>query len=181
VSRLALAACGLLLACGPARVEAPAPQHAAFWERVQALCGQTFEGRVVEAPEGDATFTGHRLVMHVRDCDEDEIRIPLQVGDDRSRTWVLSRTPDGLRLRHDHRRPDGTPDDNTDYGGHTAAPGTAARQEFPADAFSIAAVPARATQYWYLELHPGPVFAYGLHRQATGLRYRFEFAIKDDG
>ena len=30
--------------------------------------------------------------MHVRDCSERELRIPFHVGDDRSRTWVVTRT-----------------------------------------------------------------------------------------
>jgi hypothetical protein len=154
----------------------PAPQQH-FWSRLQQLCGQAFPGRAVEAPATDTTFAGRTLVMHVRECGDDGVRIPLHVGEDRSRTWVVTRTAAGLRLKHDHRHRDGTPNANTDYGGDTAAPGTAERQEFPADAYSIARVPARGTQAWYLELRPGERFAYGLHREATGMRYRMEFDL----
>ena len=65
----------------------------------------------------DASFTGQRLVMDVRQCTDDEIRIPFHVGKDRSRTWVISRTATGLRLKHDHRHEDGTSDALTMYGG----------------------------------------------------------------
>jgi len=173
----------LLAAVLPACASRPAPAAAlaapqqAFWSQLHRLCGQAFAGRVAEAPETDETFSGRPLVIHVHECDEETVRIPLHVGEDRSRTWVVSRTPDGLRLKHDHRHADGTPDDNTDYGGDTVAPGTAQRQEFPADAFSVARVPARASQFWFLEIVPGETFAYGLLREATGLRYRMEFDL----
>ena len=44
--------------------------------------------------------TGKALVMHVRGCDEPskQLLVPFHVGDDHSRTWVITRTADGLRL-----------------------------------------------------------------------------------
>jgi hypothetical protein len=118
-----------------------------FTDRLHTLCGQVFAGRVVEAPPTDATFAAASLVMHVRECDDSGIRIPLHVDGDRSRTWVVTRTADGMRLKHDHRHEDGTPDkSNTQYGGDTTSPGSEWRQEFPADACSIGVVPERATQ-----------------------------------
>jgi hypothetical protein len=148
-----------------------------FWQTLRSLCGQAFEGTALVAPATDTDFAGRRLVMHVRDCGDTEIRIPFHVGDDRSRTWVVRYTATGLELKHVHRYEDGTESSNTNYGGLTRTAGTAHRQEFPADAFSIAAVPARASQWWFLELYPGHVFAYGLFREATGLRYRMEFDL----
>jgi hypothetical protein len=149
-----------------------------FWDRLEELCGQAFQGTLIEAPDDDSWWDADRLVMHVRKCGEDEIRIPLHVDEDRSRTWVVSRTAAGLRLKHDHRLRDGTPDTtNTDYGGDTTGPGTIWRQEFPADAYSVGAVPGRASQLWYLELRPDDAFVYGLRREATGLRYRVEFDL----
>jgi hypothetical protein len=152
-------------------------QQQAFWDGLLRLCGQAFEGAALVVPEADTDFAGRRLVMHVRECADAEIRIPFHVGDDRSRTWVLRRTPAGIELKHIHRHEDGTASANTDYGGLTRLAGTPHRQEFPADAFSVAAVAARATQWWFLELYPGHVFAYGLFREATGLRYRMEFDL----
>jgi len=179
-SLLLLAALSLVLSACAHRADPPGaitPEQQRFWANLTALCGQAFEGRAVEGPPTDETFTGHRLVIHVRECSSEEIRIPLHVGDDRSRTWIVTRTNEGLRLKHDHRHRDGTPDSNTDYGGDTAAPGTAERQEFPADPYSVAAAPARETQAWFLEVRPGVMFAYGLHRRATDLRYRMEFDL----
>lgn len=156
----------------------PAEAQEVFWERIEALCGQAFEGRPMEAPADSDWWEAERMVMHVRQCDDDEIRIPLHVDDDRSRTWVLTRTEQGLQLKHDHRLEDGTPDAaNTDYGGHTATHGSVWRQEFPADEYSVEAVSARESQLWYLEIRPGDAFYYGLRREATGLRYRVEFDL----
>jgi hypothetical protein len=157
----------------------PSAEQVAFWTNLEALCGQAFAGEMLEGPETSDWWEAE-LVMHVRECTTDEIRIPLHVDDDRSRTWVVTRTDAGLQLKHDHRLPDGTPDaDNTDYGGDTAAPGSETRQEFPADEHSVAAVPARATQHWFLEVHPGEIFAYGLFREETGLSYRIEFDLTE--
>ncbi|MDP8995046.1 MAG: hypothetical protein M3N07_08735, partial [Pseudomonadota bacterium] len=169
----ALAACAAL-------PDAPAPQDA-FFARLQALCGQAFEGRVASAPtEADAAFADSRLVMHVRDCGPDEIRIPFHVGDNRSRTWVVTRTAEGLRLKHVHRHEDGSEDVLSNYGGDTAAPGTARRQEFPADAFSRSlfvrqGIPQSAANVWALEIEPGRAFAYELRR--PGRHFRAEFDL----
>jgi hypothetical protein len=149
-----------------------------FWANLTALCGQAFEGRVVEgtAPS-DAAFAGQRLVMHVRACGENEIRIPFHVGDNRSRTWVITRTAAGLRLKHDHRHEDGSEDKVTQYGGDTSAAGTGERQEFAADAFTAALIPAAATNIWTMTVSPGKTFGYGLRREAEGRRFRVEFDL----
>lgn len=155
-----------------------APEQEAFWSGLTELCGGAFPGKVVLAPEGDGWWEVAEVVMHVRECSPDEIRIPLHMDGNRSRTWVVTRTPTGLRLKHDHRLPSGEPDEsNTQYGGDTRDAGSAWRQEFPADAYSVEAVPGRASQLWYLELRPGADFAYGLRREATGLRYHLQFDL----
>jgi hypothetical protein len=152
-------------------------EAAAFWAALQPLCGQAFQGGGIHVPPADTAFSGAPMVMHVASCTGDEIRIPFHVGDDRSRTWVLRRADGGLELKHVHRNPDGSEHGNTNYGGTTAARGTPHRQEFPADAVSVAAVPGRASQFWFLELYPGHRFAYGLFRAETGLHYRIEFDL----
>jgi len=157
------------------------PQDA-FFERLAALCGQAFEGRVVSPPAaGDEAFAGKSLVMHVRDCEADTLRIPFHVGEDRSRTWVVTRTAQGLRLKHDHRHEDGSEDRLTQYGGDTAAPGTATRQEFPVDAFSRALfvredIPQSTTNVWAMEVEPGRTFAYELRRPGRFFRVEFDLS-----
>ncbi|HYH95035.1 hypothetical protein, partial [Hyalangium sp.] len=119
--------------------------------------------------------------MHVRDCSASEIRIPFAVGEDRSRTWVVTRTATGLRLKHDHRHEDGSEDTRSQYGGDTRAAGTESRQEFPADDFSKAlfqkeGIPASVDNVWALELQPEQLFAYELRRPSRFFRVEFDLS-----
>lgn len=155
----------------------------AFLARVASHCGQAFAGRIVanEPPVDDDPFEGKTLVMHVWTCEDGRLLIPFHVGGDRSRTWVLTRTASGLRLEHDHRHEDGQDDDVTMYGGHTAAAGSASRQEFPVDAHSIAlfereGLAASVTNVWAMEIEPGVRFVYELARP-TGRLFRVEFDL----
>lgn len=168
-----------LAACATRAPEAERlqPSQQAFLSSLQQLCGRAFEGELREAPAGDTAFVGKRLVMHVRECGDGIVRIPFFVGADRSRTWVLTTTDAGLRLKHDHRHEDGTEDEVTQYGGDTRGPGTAERQEFHADAHTVSIVPAAATNVWTVEVLPGETFAYALRREGTDRRFRVEFDL----
>lgn len=173
IGLIGLAACG-----GPAATEAPADD---FLRALTGLCGQAFEGRIVDnepAPDADP-FADQRLVMHVRECADGVVRVPFHVGDDRSRTWVITRTAQGLRLKHDHRHADGMPDVVTMYGGETASIGTPVRQEFPADADSRAlfereGLAASIANTWAMELEPGRRFVYELTRPNRTFRVEFD-------
>ncbi|MGI8611995.1 MAG: hypothetical protein ACR2KH_06990 [Sphingomicrobium sp.] len=158
-------------------------QQAQFLARLAALCGKAFAGRLVTSDPADAEMAGKPLVMHVARCGPNEVRIPFHVGDDRSRTWIISRTPSGLRLKHDHRHKDGAPDAVTMYGGHTAGLGTATRQEFPVDAESIAVFRANkldrsVTNVWAIEV-TDRTFAYELRRPSgpAARHFRAEFDL----
>lgn len=165
---------------------APEVPADAFMAALASHCGQAFEGRVVAnapTPAAPDAFEGERLVMHVRGCDDParELRIPFHVGDDRSRTWVLTRVGPGLRLKHDHRHEDGSPDRVTMYGGETRARGTAVRQEFPVDEHSIAlfrreGLEESLTNTWALEVEPGRRFLYELSRPG-GRLFQVEFDL----
>ena len=175
---VALAGCA-----GTPAVKAPAD---AFMAALARHCGQAFAGRIVanepKSAQPDA-FEGKALVMHVRGCDAPatQLLVPFHVGDDRSRTWVLTRTPGGLRLKHDHRHEDGSPDTQTMYGGESNTAGTAIRQEFPVDAESIALFrrtgsDASVTNTWAMEVEPGQRFLYELARPG-GRLFRVEFDL----
>lgn len=174
------AAAALLLSACASAPEPAAPQDA-FMARLSALCGQRFEGRVVSTDPADADFEGKRLLMHVRDCSADEVGIPFAVGEDRSRRWVITRTDAGLRLKHDHRDPQGEIHGYHMYGGDTAEPGTAARQQFPVDRESIeqfiaGGAQVSTTNTWAVEVHPQRMFAYELSRPG-GRFFRVEFDL----
>lgn len=173
-----------LAACASATARDGVPQSA-FFDRIGQLCGKAFAGRIVAdrpAPTGADPFSGKALVMQVRECSGDTIRIPFHVGDDRSRTWVLTRTAPGLRLKHDHRHEDGSADAVTMYGGDTRSPGTVSRQEFPVDAESQAMFTREGrsvsnTNVWALEIAPGRSFVYELAREGRLFRVEFDLAV----
>lgn len=177
--RLMLVACATLLAaCGASmRTAGAASGQDAFWASLRRLCGNAYEGRLVEGNAADSAFRQSTLVMHVARCSEGEIRIPFHVGENRSRTWVVTRTGGGLRLKHDHRHEDGSEDAITQYGGDTRGAGTPSRQEFHADAHTASLIPAAATNVWTMEVVPGERFAYALRREGTDRRFRVEFDL----
>lgn len=167
------------------------PQDA-FWQALSSHCGKAFAGRLVSTEAPDADMRGAAMVMHVRECSDQRIAVPFHVQRadgswDRSRTWLITRTAAGLRLKHDHRHEDGKPDAATLYGGDTAAPGSAAAQEFPVDAESIALFKSEGrtvsiTNVWRVEVDRAGAraarFAYQLTRQPPNARlFRVEFDL----
>lgn len=176
----------ILAACTPAQRKAPegAAAQEAFWTGLSALCGRAFEGTIAARVGGGAgpdPFDGKRLVMHVRECAEKEIRVPFHVAEDRSRTWVFTRSAAGLRLKHDHRHEDGSEDKVTMYGGDTDGPGEPGRQAFPADAhsremFVREGIPQSTANVWVVRLAPGKTFSYGLERPGREFRVDFDLA-----
>ena len=182
-NRLVALAALCLVGCASSPAIAPAD---AFLASLTEHCGKAYAGRITANQPAATTpdpFEGKSLVMHVRGCDDPtrEIRIPFHVGEDRSRTWVLRRTGTGLRLKHDHRHEDGSPDAVTMYGGDTAEAGTTQRQAFPVDADSVVmfereGLAASVTNTWAMELVPGKTFVYELSRP-NGRLFRVEFDL----
>ncbi len=138
---------------------------AAFWAQLQTHCGKAYQGTLV-LPEEDEAFGGKRLVMHVRACGEKQIKIPFFVGDDLSRTWILTLKDGVISLKHDHRKEDGSEDAVNFYGGTATNTGKANIQFFPADAHTQAMIPAAATNVWWITLDDSS-FTYNLKRLGT--------------
>jgi hypothetical protein len=168
---LLLAGCGHGIVPGAAdRLDAPATAQDAFWRNLQTLCGHAAEGRLLRAPAGDTQIDpGARLVVHFWECGEDELRFPLHVDDNRSRTWVFIRHADALELRHDHRHPDGSEESNSWYGASTMSPGTATRQEFVSPRNGVLGG-------WRVEIEPGRRYTYGTIREGEW-RHHLEFDL----
>lgn len=166
-----------LAACTTTTPTTPAD---AFMGNLNALCGQSHEGRLVTTDPADADFAGKKLVLGPVTCNASEVSIPFAVGENRSRTWVITRTGTGVRLKHVHRHDDGSEDKVSRYGGDTAATGTDTRQEFPVDEFSKLIFRANkldrsVTNVWAVEAAPGQHFAYELRR--PNRFFRVEFAL----
>ena len=153
--------------------------HAEFLGNLAAQCEDAFRGEVLDAPEGDPYFAeGDELVMHVRECSEEEVRIPVHAGDDHSRTWIFTRTGGGVDLRHDHRYEDGTPEENNFYGAF-------ARADEPAEE----ALSGNWHEFrrededgelrgWAVEIEPGERYVYGTRRDGEW-RHQFAFDLSE--
>lgn len=151
-----------------------------FWNKLIAMEGKAFAGKLVIGTEpSDADFMKGAAIMHVWKVSEHEIRIPFHIGENRSRTWVLTKTDNGLRLKHDHRKPDGSDDPVTQYGGDTSNKGTPVRQEFKADEFTGAMLPASAKNIWAIEVEAMNRFVYELRREHEDRFFRVEFDLSN--
>ena len=146
-----------------------------FWYNLQDHCGKTYEGTIT-AGMGNDDFDGKKLIMHVRSCEENEIKIPFFVGEDKSRTWILRLKDNKVELKHDHRKPDGSEDKITQYGGTASNTGLANIQVFPADEETAALIPAAATNVWWITLDE-EIFSYNLKRIGSKSNFTVEFDL----
>ena len=169
-----------LTACGGAPTERTS---AAYFERLTQLCdGQAYAGRLVSTDEADADFRDAEMTIGPATCTGLMVRVPFRIGEDRSRTWEITRTTDGIRLKHDHRHRDGTEDVLTQYGGDSLPTGTSTLHEFPADAETKALfiredIEVSTHNTWAIEIEPGQVFAYQMSR--PNRLFRVEFDLSD--
>ncbi len=161
-----------------AETQEPDDVYAAFMANLAAVCGQAFEGEVLDAPDTDDAFNpGDHMIMHIRECAPDEIRVPVWMGDDASRTFVFTTHPQGLDVRHDHRHSDGRPEPNTLYGAASAhppiaeEPPSATRMEFKRE------TEEGVRTGWIAEFLPDEeLFLYGTQRNGEW-RHHFEFDL----
>lgn len=153
-----------------------------FRENLEPLCGKTFTGRLVYPEEGREPFSSNPLSMTVAACTPDMVKIPFQVGNDRSRTWVLTFTSEGLLLKHDHRHEDGTPDDVTDYGGFASSESTAWEVHFPADEETAEMLPRAKDNVWTMAIdRDAKIFSYILSvgdRKAVQIDFDIDLGIE---
>jgi len=146
-----------------------------FWNTLKTHCGQSFEG-VLELPIDDEDFKGKRLIMHVKLCEDNRIKIPFFVGDDKSRTWILTLKDNRIELKHDHRHKDGTEDSITMYGGTSTNSGQETIQLFSADQHTKTIIPAASTNVWWITLDE-TTFTYNLRRLGTERVFRVTFDL----
>ena len=159
-----------------AKGEVKAPK--AFFKNLKKMCGRRYAGETQFPADPNHPMAGKKLILSFDSCTKSEIRIPFLVGEDKSRTWILSLSKKGLLFKHDHRHPDGTPDKITMYGGWAAEGGTAHLQRFPADGDTAKLIPEATTNVWTLEILPEKQqFTYYLERNSQP-RYRAVFSLK---
>jgi len=174
-----LAACspssGSTLETGPGGLT---PEQEAFWTSMQEHCGNAYAGRVDDVTEYyRAGLEGRALVAHFRECSDDRMHIALHENDDRSRNWILTKSNGTLRLKHDHRREDGTEDQISQYGGDAPQPGLPTRQIFRADEHTATILPLRADNFWFFDLVNPTTLHYGVHWPTMGHSVRMAFDL----
>lgn len=161
----------------------PMPNDA-FFDNLATLCEGTVTGQVISDQDVDADWIGKTLVVGPVSCESDVIRMPLAVGEDRSRTWVVSRDVDALEFRHEHIEPDGSPSAVTEYGGFARDGGTATMQAFPADDltktnFTENGIAVSNANVWTFEMSDGTL-TYTLARPATNIAPARDFRAQFD-
>lgn len=136
-----------------------------FWDELSKHCGKAYEGKLAPHVTNDA-FSGKTLTMFIRTCDNGTITIPFYVGEDKSRTWVLTLENDRVKLKHDHRHEDGSEDKITQYGGTSTNSGSPNLQFFPADTETAELIGYAATNVWWITIDEN-TFSYNLKRIGT--------------
>ena len=154
------------------------PTHDAFFDSIKAHCGKAFAGKIAIDNDPSDAWKDKALVMHVRRCEEHRLEVPFHVGDNASRTWIITKTGSGLSLKHDHRHKDGSNDESTMYGGHTVDAGWNEVQSFPADQYSKElfvqqGIPQSVGNTWQMFIYPDR-FTYRLTREGREFRVDFD-------
>ena len=72
----------------------------AVFENLKKMCGRRFAGETQFPPDPNHPMAGKKLVMSVDSCTDRELRIPFLVGEDKSRTWILTLSEKGLLFKH---------------------------------------------------------------------------------
>ncbi len=136
----------------------------AFLANLASLCGKSFNGKETYTKEGRNSWAHMKFVMHVTVCEEGKVFIPFHLDNDHSRTWMFIMEEEGLRFRHDHRHPDGTPEDQTLYGGYADETGTPFKQCFPSDDYTNQMLGDGVERIWIVMLSEDlSTFKYQLH------------------
>lgn len=114
--------------------------------------------------------------MHVFSRIDDEILIPFNVGEDRSRTWVFKYKNRRSELKHDHRHEKGTSDRVTMYWGTTSNSGLPSIAIFPADEETTAIIPAVATNVWWITIN-NTTYTYNARRLGSERLFLVSFDL----
>lgn len=151
-----------------------------FLSNLRQLCGNTYLGEpVYPLDDPEHPFYDQPILVSFSVCEENRVHMPLQVGENTSRTWELTLSEEGLLLKHNHRHEDGTVEDLSMYGGWATDEGTEWNQFFPADEETAEMLPEAATNVWNMVIRPDEgIFEYILHRHGN-LRFHAVIDISE--
>lgn len=154
-----------------------------FLTELSPLCGQTYLGKVVSEDPQDEEWRQAVLTLGPIDCETPSIiKMPLAVGDDRSRTWFLSPTKEAIEFRHQHLLKNGDVDPVSDYGGYSenlSLMDGVWSVDFPADEktikiFKETGLDVSITNVWTFEYVVGAQLNYELNREGRHFRAEFD-------
>lgn len=157
---------------------AAATPGADFWDAIAPYCDQAFEGEATSLRPGDEGFAEDGVRVHIRRCQDSRLMMPLKVGDDRSRTWVLERHPWGVTLKHQHRHEDGSADAVSNYGGLARPPADGTTLDFPVDDETRAMLPRAGGHTWSLAIED-ETLVYELRQADVESSFRLEFDLSE--
>ncbi len=147
-----------------------------FKKEIEKHCGKAYEGVITEGGKSGDGFVGERLVMQVLSCEDNQIKIPFYVGENKSRTWVLTFKDNRIQLKHDHRHEDGSEDSITMYGGTSANTGHSGIQFFPADQETCDMIAYACNNVWWMTIDSNH-FSYNLRRIGSDRQFTVKFDL----
>nr|WP_297309713.1 hypothetical protein [uncultured Flavobacterium sp.] len=147
-----------------------------FLEQFKPFVGQYFEGEIIQGAKDGDGFTGKRLLMQVKSYNDREVKIPFYVGDDKSRTWILTYSNNVIGLKHDHRHQDGSADEFTFYGGTATNEGSNSIQVFPADNETCQMIDYACQNVWWITMD-GTTYTYNLRRIGSDRVFSVKFDL----
>ncbi len=151
--------------------------HKAFFDNLSKICGESYRGKEIYRSHHGESMADEDLVMHVDICEDDHIHIPFHISEDKSRTWMFWKEDGKLRLAHDHRYEDGTPQEQTMYGGIADETGNEFVQNFPADEYSAKLIEDGGGNVWTIKIDEYfTTFTYRLERDEEK-RWRVDFDL----
>lgn len=147
-----------------------------FLEKFKSHLGNYYEGEIVAGGKAGDGFTGEKLLMQVLSYTDSEVRIPFYVGNNKSRTWILSYSNNVLSLKHDHRHKDGSADRITFYGGTSPNQGSDIIQIFPADNETCQLIDFACQNVWWVTME-GDIFTYNLRKIGSERLFTIKFDL----
>ena len=164
----------VLIGCSSLFAQTEKPSEI-FWKNLEKHCGKAYEGKLPEHITRD-DFAGKKLTMHVKSCSTNEIKIPFNVGDNYSRTWILTKKDGIITLKHDHRHENGTSETITFYGGTNTNYGFKNFQMFPADQETATLIDYASTNIWWITLDD-KTFSYNLQKAGSKTPFNVYFDL----
>jgi hypothetical protein len=134
-----------------------------FFANLFENCGETFSGQVSEMQETQNDISGETLIATFQTCTEEEVQIALAENGNALRTWIVSRSDDGLQLNLRNANAGDPTMEATGFGGMANDEGSANSQVFEASDSTAEAMGDTDAGVWTLGIEDGQ-FSYALEQ-----------------